>query len=77
MGAGIEPTAICVTSIIERSQFQAGESALITRPGPISLISKGVLPIEKIITHKLPLEKWEKAFHFLEGRHAAKIVLIP
>ena len=29
----------------------------------IGLISKGVLPIEKIITHKLPLEKWEEAFH--------------
>jgi L-iditol 2-dehydrogenase len=43
----------------------------------IGLISKGVLPIEKIITHKLPLEKWEEAFHLLESLQAAKVILIP
>jgi len=43
----------------------------------IGLISKGVLPIEKIITHKLPLEKWEEAFHLLENLQAAKVILIP
>jgi L-iditol 2-dehydrogenase len=204
VGAAIEPTAICVTSILERSQLQAGETVLITGPGPIglislaiarmagvrmvgitgrssgegirfqkakelgadfiinvdkedpvqkilsvtdglgvdilietsggekaisqafemvrrlgrvcaigisgkpeisipydrgifkairfdfcfssswtawektiSLISKGLLPLEKLITHKLPLEKWEEAFHLLENRQAAKVILIP
>jgi L-iditol 2-dehydrogenase len=43
----------------------------------IGLISKGVLPIEKIITHKLPLDKWEEAFHLLESLQAAKVILIP
>jgi L-iditol 2-dehydrogenase len=43
----------------------------------IGLISKGALPIEKIITHKLPLEKWEEAFHLLENLQAAKVILIP
>jgi L-iditol 2-dehydrogenase len=43
----------------------------------IGLISKGVLPIEKIITHKLPIEKWEEAFHLLENLQAAKVILIP
>jgi L-iditol 2-dehydrogenase len=43
----------------------------------ISLISKGTLPIEKIITHKLPLEKWEEAFHLLENLQAVKVILIP
>jgi len=43
----------------------------------IGLISKGVLPIEKIITHKLPLEQWEEAFHLLENLQAAKVILIP
>jgi L-iditol 2-dehydrogenase len=204
VGAVIEPTAICVTSILERSQLQAGESVLITGPGPIGLISlaiakaagvrmvgvtgrssdegirfekarelgadftinvdkedpvqkvlkmtdglgvdilietsgggkaiyqafeivrrlgrvcaigisgkeevpipydraifkalrydfcfssswtawerviglisKGLLLAEKLITHKLPLEKWEEAFHLLENLQAAKVVLIP
>ena len=43
----------------------------------IGLISAGLLPLEKIITHTLPLEKWEEAFHLLETRQAAKIILIP
>lgn len=43
----------------------------------IGLISKGVLPVEKIITHKLPLEKWAEAFHLLENLQAAKVILNP
>jgi L-iditol 2-dehydrogenase len=43
----------------------------------ISLISKGLLPAQKFITHKLPLEKWEEAFHLLENLQAAKVILIP
>lgn len=43
----------------------------------IGLISKGILKIEKLITHKLPLEKWEEAFHLLENRQAVKVILIP
>jgi len=43
----------------------------------IGLISKGLLPAEKFITHKLPLEKWEEAFHLLENLQAAKVILIP
>jgi L-iditol 2-dehydrogenase len=43
----------------------------------IGLISKRLLLAEKLITHKLPLEKWEEAFHLLENLQAAKVVLIP
>jgi len=43
----------------------------------IGLIAKGLLPAEKLITHKLPLEKWEEAFHLLENLQAAKVILIP
>jgi len=43
----------------------------------ISLISKGLIPAEKIITHKLPLDKWEEAFHLLENLQAAKVILVP
>jgi threonine dehydrogenase-like Zn-dependent dehydrogenase len=38
---------------------------------------KGLLPAEKFITHRLPLEKWEEAFHLLENLQAAKVILIP
>lgn len=43
----------------------------------IGLIAKGKLVVEKLITHKLPLEQWEEAFRLLESRQAAKVILIP
>ncbi len=43
----------------------------------ITLISKGLLTLEKLITHRLPLEAWDEAFRLLENRQAIKIVLIP
>jgi L-iditol 2-dehydrogenase len=43
----------------------------------IGLISKGSLQAGKLITHKLPLDEWEKAFHLLENLQAAKVILIP
>jgi len=43
----------------------------------IGMISKGIIPAEKLITHRFPLEKWEEAFHLLENLQAAKVILIP
>lgn len=43
----------------------------------IHLVNKGLLPAEKLITHKLPLERWEEAFDLLEKRQAAKVIVIP
>jgi L-iditol 2-dehydrogenase len=43
----------------------------------IGLVSKGLLPAEKLITHRLPLEQWEDAFHLLENLEAAKVILLP
>jgi len=43
----------------------------------LGLVSKGLLHIEKLVTHQLPLEKWEEAFHLLESRQAVKVILIP
>lgn len=43
----------------------------------LGMLSKGILPVEKVITHRLPLEKWEEAFHLLENLQAAKVILIP
>ncbi len=43
----------------------------------LGLISKGSIPAGKLITHRLPLDQWETAFHLLENREAAKIILLP
>jgi L-iditol 2-dehydrogenase len=43
----------------------------------IGLIASGLLPAEKIITHRLPLEEWQEAFRLLENRQAVKVILLP
>jgi len=43
----------------------------------IGLIANGLLPAEKIITHRLSLDEWEEAFRLLESLQAAKVILLP
>jgi L-iditol 2-dehydrogenase len=43
----------------------------------LGLVSKGLLKAERLITHVLPLEKWEEAFRLLENLEAAKVILTP
>ena len=43
----------------------------------IGLVAKGILPIEKLITHTFPLDQWKEGFDLLENRQAAKVILIP
>jgi len=43
----------------------------------IGLIANGRLPAEKLISHKLPLGEWEKAFSLLQNLQAAKVILVP
>lgn len=43
----------------------------------IGLMSRRLLPAEKLITHRLPLDRWEEAFHLLENLEAAKVILLP
>ena len=43
----------------------------------ISLIHSGLVPAEKLITHRAPLEDWEQVFDAIENLQALKGVLIP
>ncbi len=38
---------------------------------------RGGLDVSPIITHRLDLGQWERAFELIASRHAAKVVLIP
>ena len=38
---------------------------------------RGGLDVTPIITHRLPLERWEEAFDLIASRHAGKVVLLP
>jgi L-iditol 2-dehydrogenase len=43
----------------------------------ISLIANGLVPAEKLITHREPLEKWEEVFTAIEKLEAIKGLILP
>ena len=43
----------------------------------IHLIASGQIPAQEVITHRLPLSDWEKAFEELEAQRALKVILHP
>lgn len=43
----------------------------------INLISTGQLPAQKVISHRMPLTEWEKAFEEIEAQKALKVILNP
>lgn len=43
----------------------------------LTLMGKEMIDLEKIITHELGIDQWEKGFELLESRKAVKVVLKP
>lgn len=43
----------------------------------IKLMSTGQIDLAPLVTHELPFEEWEKAFHMVESKEALKVVLHP
>ncbi len=43
----------------------------------ISMIEKGKIDVESLITHREPIEKWEEVFDALEEQQGIKALLIP
>jgi alcohol dehydrogenase/L-iditol 2-dehydrogenase len=43
----------------------------------LMLMSKGQVDLERLITHELPIDKWEEAFELVESKKAMKVVLTP
>ena len=43
----------------------------------LTLMGKGMIDLEKIVTHELGIDQWEKGFELLEAREAVKVVLKP
>lgn len=43
----------------------------------INLIHSGVVPAEKLITHRAPLDQWEETFDAVEQLKALKAVMLP
>ncbi|MFY9302933.1 MAG: zinc-binding dehydrogenase, partial [Atribacterales bacterium] len=43
----------------------------------ISLLEKVNIPLKKIITHVLPLSRWQEGFELTQSRKAIKVILMP
>ena len=43
----------------------------------LKLMERGLIPGEKLISHQLPLEEWEKGFAMAEGQEGIKLLLRP
>ncbi len=43
----------------------------------INLVESGLLPAQEVITHRMPLSEWEKAFEEIEAQRALKVILYP
>jgi L-iditol 2-dehydrogenase len=43
----------------------------------LTMMSKGQIDLERLITHELPIDQWEEAFELVENKEAIKVVLVP
>ncbi len=43
----------------------------------VRVLAMGKIPLNHIVTHRLPLEDWEEGFRLMEGRRAVKVLLLP
>ena len=43
----------------------------------IALTARGLMPIHEVISHRMPLTDWEKAFEEIEAQRALKVILHP
>jgi threonine dehydrogenase-like Zn-dependent dehydrogenase len=40
-------------------------------------MERGIIPNERLISHKLPLHEWQKAFEMVEKKEGIKLILLP
>jgi alcohol dehydrogenase/L-iditol 2-dehydrogenase len=40
-------------------------------------MGKGQIDLEQLVTHELPIDKWEEAFKLVETKEAMKVVMTP
>ena len=43
----------------------------------LTLMSKGQVDLDSLITHQLPIDRWEEAFELVESKKAMKVALTP
>jgi L-iditol 2-dehydrogenase len=43
----------------------------------LRLIESGQVDLERLVSHVLPLDRWEEAFHLIDSKEGVKVVLTP
>ena len=79
IGWGPAPVGFSLDAILAKSLTLRGHFSHTwdTWEKCLTLMKKKQIDLDELITHELPLEKWEDAFTLIEQRKALKVVLRP
>jgi len=79
IGWGPDPVGFSLDPLISKAVTLQGVFSHTWRTWEncISLIGKGMVKVEPLITHRLPITEWKQAYELVESRRAVKVVLHP
>lgn len=79
LGASTAPLNFSLNDLTYRSQTFKGHHAydVTSWRNCLGLLSKEMLCLDPLITHKLPLDQWEQGMHMMRNREGIKILLKP
>jgi alcohol dehydrogenase/L-iditol 2-dehydrogenase len=79
IGWGPKPVNFSLDRLLHKSATLRGHFSHTwdTWEAAIRLMEAGLIDMKPLVTHTLPLEKWEEAFELVETQQALKVVLIP
>ena len=79
VGASAAPLNFSLNDVTYRSQTIKGHHAydVTSWRNCMGLLEKNMLVLDPLITHKLPLDQWERGMHMMKDREGIKILLKP
>lgn len=79
LGASAAPVNFSLNDLTYRAQTIKGHHAydVTSWRNCLGLLSKNMLCLDSLITHKLPLDQWERGMHMMRNREGIKILLEP
>jgi L-iditol 2-dehydrogenase len=79
IGWGIQPIGFSLDPLLAKSVTLQGHFSHTWDVWEkcLTLMDKDMIDVEKLITHELPIDQFEKAFELVETREAVKVVLKP
>lgn len=79
IGWGPQPVGFSLDRLLHKSATLKGHFSHTwdTWEAVLRLLDEGLADVAPLITHRLPLEQWEKAFELVESKEALKVVLTP